>query len=254
VMAEKYLGMGFDIHGGGTDLIFPHHENEIAQSEGVSGATFARYWLHNGMVNLAGEKMSKSTGRVVDLLIILGGRGGQALRLLYLRAHYRSPIDYSEELLDEAEEALTRLHRFLERVTPGEPDAAALERFREVMDEDFATPEALSLAFDLVRDGNRLADAGEDASGIAGAVRVILDVLGVDDAWPAPDELPDVAPVAERFGVTSAGVAAIEELIEKRRVARAERRFDEADAIRSALAEAGIQLEDRPDGTRWVRG
>ncbi|MFO7299942.1 MAG: cysteine--tRNA ligase [Actinomycetes bacterium] len=254
VMAEKYLGMGFDIHGGGTDLIFPHHENEIAQSEGVSGATFARYWLHNGMVNLAGEKMSKSTGRVVDLLTILGGRGGQALRLLYLRAHYRSPIDYSEELLDEAEEALTRLHRFLERVTPGEPDAAALERFREVMDEDFATPEALSLAFDLVRDGNRLADAGEDASGIAGAVRVILDVLGVDDAWPAPDELPDVAPVAERFGVTSAGVAAIEELIEKRRVARAERRFDEADAIRSALAEAGIQLEDRPDGTRWVRG
>jgi cysteinyl-tRNA synthetase len=110
-MASKYLGEGFDIHGGGLDLVFPHHENEVAQSEGASGETFARYWLHNGMVNLGGEKMAKSTGNVVDLETILDTHGGRALRLLYVRAHYRSPIDYSEELLAEAEESLDRLDR-----------------------------------------------------------------------------------------------------------------------------------------------
>ncbi|HLV89831.1 MAG: cysteine--tRNA ligase [Acidimicrobiales bacterium] len=252
-MAGKYLGNGFDIHGGGSDLIFPHHENEIAQSEGASGEPLARYWLHNGMVNLGGEKMSKSEGRVVDLATILSGRGGQAMRLLFLRAHYRSPIEYSSELLDDAEEALSRLVRFRERVAPGEPDQAALERFREIMDDDFSTPEAVSLMFDLVREGNRIADAGGDAASLAGAVEEIVAVLGIFDALPAPDEIPDVSAVAERFGVTSSGAEAIEDLIEMRRVARAERRFEEADAIRTALEGAGVQLEDGPDGTRWVR-
>ncbi|HEX6947686.1 MAG TPA: cysteine--tRNA ligase [Acidimicrobiia bacterium] len=252
-MAEKYLGLEFDIHGGGSDLIFPHHENEIAQSEGASGRPLARYWLHNGMVNLGGEKMSKSEGRIVDLATILRERGGRALRLLFLRAHYRSPIEYSSELLADAEEALGRLDRFRERVVPGEPDPHALDRFREVMDDDFATPEAVSLLFDLVREGNRLADAGEDASALAGAVEEIVGVLGICDAWAAPEEIPDVTAVAERFGVDATGVAAIESLIELRRRARAERRFDEADAIRTALEEVGVQLEDGPDGTRWVR-
>ena len=252
-MAGKYLGNGFDIHGGGSDLIFPHHENEIAQSEGASGEPLARYWLHNGMVNLGGEKMSKSEGRVVDLATILSGRGGQAMRLLFLRAHYRSPIEYSSELLDDAEEALSRLDRFRERVAPGDPDQAALERFREIMDDDFSTPEAVSLMFDLVREGNRIADAGGDAASLAGAVEEIVAVLGIFDALPAPDAIPDVSAVAERFGVTSSGAEAIEDLIEMRRVARAERRFEEADAIRTALEGAGVQLEDGPDGTRWVR-
>ena len=103
-------GESFDIHGGGTDLIFPHHENEIAQSEGARGVPFARYWLHNGMVNLGGEKMSKSTGQLVDLDSIISSRGGRGLRLLFLRAHYRSPIEYSVELLEDAEEALARLY------------------------------------------------------------------------------------------------------------------------------------------------
>lgn len=252
-MAERYLGVGFDIHGGGSDLIFPHHENEIAQSEGARGGTFARYWLHNGMVNLAGEKMSKSTGQLVDLASILSTRGGQALRLLFLRAHYRSPIEYSEALLADAEEALARLSRFRERVSPGSADPDALERFREVMDDDFSTPEAVSLLFDLVREGNRVADSGEDASGLAGAVEEITAVLGIDDALPAPDEVPDVSLIAERFGVIATGAGAIEGLIETRRTARAERRFDDADAIRSALEEAGVVLEDGPDGTRWIR-
>ncbi|HEU4895219.1 MAG TPA: cysteine--tRNA ligase, partial [Acidimicrobiia bacterium] len=177
-MAARYLGQGFDIHGGGLDLIFPHHENEVAQSEGASGETFARYWLHNGMVNLGGEKMSKSTGQIVDLEEILDTHGGRALRMLYARAHYRSPIEYSKELIAEAEESLERLDRFRERVEPGEPDAQALARFSEAMDDDFGTPQAVSLMFDLIREGNRILDEGGDASGIAGAVAVIVEVLG----------------------------------------------------------------------------
>ena len=181
-MAAKYLGEDFDIHGGGTDLIFPHHENEIAQSEGATGRTFVRYWLHNGMVNLGGEKMSKSTGILVDLASITENHGGRALRLLLLRAHYRSPLEYSDELLTESEDALDRLQRFRDRVTPGEPDPEAMARFREAMEDDFGTPLAVSLLFDLVRDGNRVLDDGGDAAAIAGAVETIVGVLGLDDA------------------------------------------------------------------------
>ncbi len=252
-MAETYLGDGFDIHGGGTDLIFPHHENEIAQSEGASGRVFARIWLHNGMVNLGGEKMAKSTGRVVDLRAILDLYGGRPLRLLYLRAHYRSPIEYAPELLEEAAEALGRLDRFRERATPGEPDPAALDTFRAVMDDDFSTPEAVSLLFDLVRVGNRLADLGEDVSALTGAVEVIVDALGLDAAAPAPETLGELGNLGARFGVEGDGEEAIVALVELRERARAERRYDEADEIRTALAVAGIVLEDGADGTRWLR-
>jgi cysteinyl-tRNA synthetase len=252
-MASKYLGDGFDIHGGGTDLIFPHHENEIAQSEGATGDTFARYWLHNGMVNLGGEKMAKSTGVLVDLASIAEKHGGRALRLLFLRAHYRSPIEYSDELLAEAEDALDRLQRFRDRATPGDPDPAALDRFREVMDEDFATPEAVSLLFDLVRDGNRLLDEGGDAAALAGAVEEIVGVFGLDDATLAAETTLDLGDLPARFGVDGSGPEVIDQLIELRARAREERRFDDADAIRRGLDEAGVVLEDGPDGTRWLR-
>jgi cysteinyl-tRNA synthetase len=252
-MATKYLGDGFDIHGGGTDLIFPHHENEIAQSEGASGETFSRYWLHNGMVNLGGEKMAKSTGLLVDLASIAEKHGGRALRLLFLRAHYRSPIEYSDELLAEAEDALDRLHRFRDRATPGDPDPASLDRFREVMDEDFATPEAMSLLFDLVRDGNRALDEGRDASALAGAVEEIVGVLGLDDAALPAETSLDLGDLPARFGVEGEGAEVIDRLIDLRAKAREERRFDDADAIRLGLEEAGVVLEDGPDGTRWLR-
>jgi cysteinyl-tRNA synthetase len=252
-MASKYLGDGFDIHGGGTDLIFPHHENEIAQSEGATGDTFARYWLHNGMVNLGGEKMAKSTGVLVDLASIAEKHGGRALRLLFLRAHYRSPIEYSDELLAEAEDALDRLQRFRDRATPGEPDPAALDRFREVMDEDFATPEAMSLLFDLVRDGNRLLDEGEDAAALAGAVEEIVGVFGLDDAALPAETTLDLGDLPARFGIEGSGPEVIDQLIELRATAREERRFEDADAIRLGLDEAGVVLEDGPDGTRWLR-
>ena len=240
-MASKYLGEGFDIHGGGLDLVFPHHENEVAQSEGATGETFARYWLHNGMVNLSGEKMSKSTGQIVDLEEILDLHGGRALRMVYVRAHYRSPIEYSESLLAEAEESLDRLDRFRNRVIPGEPDSEAIAAFTEVMDDDFGTSRAVSLMFDLIRDGNRLLDQGGEASGLAGAVETIVEILGLDDAEPAPISSGDISDEE------------IELLVARRDEARAAGDFHRADEIRDELSAAGVSIEDGPDGTRWLR-
>jgi cysteinyl-tRNA synthetase len=252
-MALSLLGADFDIHGGGTDLIFPHHENEIAQSEGATGERFVRYWLHNGMVNLGGEKMAKSTGLVVDLKTLMDRHGGRALRLLYLRAHYRSPIEYSPELLEEAKEALDRLERLLYRATPGSPDEDALASFRAAMDDDFGTPRAVSQLFDLVREGNRLIDSGQDAGAVVGAVDEIYRVLGLADASaPQAAEL-DLGDLAARFGVEGGGEEIIDSLIALREEARGDRRFTDADQIRDALEESGIVLEDGPDGTRWLR-
>ena len=200
-------GDGFDIHGGGTDLIFPHHENEIAQSEGASGNRFARYWLHNGMLNLGGEKMAKSTGLVVDLVSLLDQVDPAALRLLFLRAHYRSQLEYTADLLDDAVASLDRLRRFEERIDipPGAvPDPDAMARFTAAMDDDFSTPEAVGVLFDLVRLGNRRLDDGEDASPQMAAFLEIGGVLGLL-AGPGgaglDDILPGLAALAERLGV-----------------------------------------------------
>ena len=165
-MARRYLGDGFDIHAGGLDLIFPHHENEVAQSEAANGAAFARYWLHNGMVNLAGEKMSKSTGHVVDLLDALHRYPPLAVRLFYLRTHYRKPLEFSEEALDDAAASLDRLWAFRRRLPEhleSAPEAAALERYRAAMDDDFDVAGGLAVLFDVVREGNRALDGGSNA-------------------------------------------------------------------------------------------
>jgi cysteinyl-tRNA synthetase len=252
-MAERYLGPDFDIHGGGTDLIFPHHENEIAQSEGASGSTFARYWLHNGMVNLGGEKMAKSTGNLVDLESIIARRGGRSLRLLFLRANYRSPIDFSDELLDDAEDALDRLTRFRQRAEPGSPDEEAMGQFRQAMDDDFGTPQAISLLFDLVREGNRVLDEGGDPSAIAGAVEEIVAVLGIDAAVAKTADSIDLGELSARFGLEGEAEEVVDRLIELRSVARAEHRYADADEIREGLERAGVIVEDGPDGTRWLR-
>jgi cysteinyl-tRNA synthetase len=259
-MAEKYLGETFDIHGGGSDLIFPHHENEIAQSEGANGVTFARYWLHNGMVNLGGEKMSKSTGHLIDLLEAVDRYSGPAVRLFYLRAHYRSPLEFSEALIDEARTSLRRISGLLERVDHSSLDAApeVIASFIEKMDDDFNTPDALGVVFDTVREANRRLDAGEPAGALAAAVAEMIDVLGIE-VREVEDDLSEIADAVHALA-TELGVEPAPEpgetlgrLLERRSEARADRDFATSDRIRDELAALGIGIEDGPDGSSWHR-
>jgi cysteinyl-tRNA synthetase len=260
-MAARYLGDTFDIHGGGADLIFPHHENEIAQSESATGEGFARYWMHNGMVNLGGEKMSKSTGHVIDLAEAIDRFGGIMVRLFYLRAHYRSPLEFSEALMTDARTSLERVARMLERSPRPdgvEPDAAVMDRFTTAMDDDFATPEALGALFDAVRDANRALDDGSRADALVAAAHEIVDVLGIRPPQ-AGDDLADVADevvrLAAEAGVVRDGGArsTVDALVARRGQARSERDFALSDRIRDRLAAVGILLEDGADGTRWHR-
>ena len=259
-MAQRYLGETFDIHGGGSDLIFPHHENEIAQSEGANGKTFAKYWLHNGMVNLGGEKMAKSTGHLIDLGEAIEVYGGAAVRLFYLRAHYRSPLEFSEALIDEARTSLRRISGLLDRVEFSEHDAVpeVLDSFIEKMDDDFNTPEALGVVFETVREANRRLDAGEDAGPLAAAVAEMIDVLGIeleDGGGDLSDISDPVAALAAELGVEEGVSTAntLDKLLERRSTARAERDFETSDRIRDELAALGISIEDGPDGSQWHR-
>ena len=255
-MSAKYLGTPFDIHAGGADLIFPHHENEIAQSEGSSGRRFVRYWLHNGMVNLRGEKLSKSTGHVIDLAEAIQQHGGPAVRLFYLRAAYRSPLEFSEESLDEAVASLARLRAFLRRSeTAPVPDAGAIERFGGAMDDDFNTAGALAVLFETVREGNARLDRGQDARPLAAAVAEMAGVLGIDLARSGLEDLAGrLVGLAAAHGV-GAGSAemVVAGLVEVRGRARDARDWGRADAIRDDLAGIGILIEDSADGTRWYR-
>jgi cysteinyl-tRNA synthetase len=256
-MAARYLGEDFDIHGGGSDLIFPHHENEIAQSEGASGRPLARYWLHNGMLNLDGEKMSKSTGLMIDLPEAIKRFGGRALRLFYLRAHYRSPLDYTEELVESAGVALQRLDRFLTRAALGEEqaDPELLARFVECMDDDFATPTALALIFDAINDANRALDDGSHPGSLIAAIREMVEVLGLGDGEETLEDL--AGPIEELAATIGVGGTGSEEmlvaLLDARSTARANGDFAGADAIRDRLSEIGLTIEDTADGTRWHR-
>ena len=207
-MARRYLGHGFDIHGGGTDLVFPHHENEIAQAEAAYGAPFARYWLHNGMVNLGGEKMAKSTGLVVGLLGALEKYPPRAIRLFYLRTHYRRPVDFTDEAIEDAVSALDRLWAFRRRAPAAveeEPSPEVMDRFQEFMDDDFDTAGALSVLFDLVREGNTRLDAGEGVDSLVAAFDNIVGVLGLDEPAAVLDDLVEsLSALTGRFGVDSA--------------------------------------------------
>jgi cysteinyl-tRNA synthetase len=248
-MAEKELGFGFDIHGGGLDLIFPHHENEIAQSEAAAGSEpFARYWLHNGMVELGGEKMSKSTGNVFGLLDLLDANRPEAVRLFYLRAHYRAPLEFGPDSMADATASLERLWAFRRRVgaTDAAPDADALDGFREAMDDDFNTAGAMATLYDIVRRGNILMDSGEDE---------ITGVLGIAEPAAGLDDLAaELLALADEFGRrATAAEEAVEALIDRRSEARANREWAVADGVRDRLAGLGIVLEDAADGTRWHR-
>jgi cysteinyl-tRNA synthetase len=254
-MARNYLGDGFDIHAGGQDLVFPHHENEIAQAEAATGVPFARYWLHNGMLNLGGEKMAKSTGHVIGLIEALDRWNPVAVRLFYLRTHYRKPLEFSTDALDDAEASLERLWSFRRRSpgpTESDPDAGEIGRFRNLVDDDFDVAGGLSVLFDVVREGNRRIDAREDAGSMLAAYDEIVGVLGLAEPDQGLEGLEDgVAALAGRFEVAEPSVDA---LLERRAQARADRDWATSDAIRDALAELQVIVEDTPDGARWHRG
>ena len=256
-MAEKYLGFGFDIHGGGNDLVFPHHENEVAQSQAAAGeAPFARYWMHNGMVTLRGEKMAKSTGHVLDLLDAVDEYPPLAVRLFYLRTHYRKPLDFSSDALLDAAASLERLWAFRRRL-PGPveatPHEATMVGFTEAMDDDFEVAGALGALFEAVRDGNRILDQGGDAEAYSAAYDTIVDVLGLQEPVPGLEDAAEgVSALVRDFAVDGETTEnQIDGLLMRREQARADRDFDTADRIRSDLADLGIVVEDASEGTRW---
>ena len=257
-MALRLLGEPpIDIHAGGVDLIFPHHENEIAQSEGATGATFARFWVHVEHLLLdKGDKMSKSEGNILTVSDVLErGQRASALRYVLLSTHYRKQLRFTWDSLAQAEEALTRIMDCLARLdgvsaAGSNPAmearaAAAREAFAAMMRSDLNTPGALGVVFELVRDVHAALDAGEVAAGDAAALRAAFDyfdrVLGVIALRRTEDEAPPI-PIAE-----------IEQLIAERRAARARRDFAAADSIRDDLQARGIALEDSATGTRWKR-
>ena len=253
-MATRYLGDGFDIHAGGTDLIFPHHENEIAQSEAASGKPFARHWMHNGMLNLGGEKMAKSSGHVVTLTESLERWDPAAVRLFYLRTHYRKPLDFSEEALADAESSLARLRAFRRRFPDfieDSPDAETMNRFSSSMDNDLDAAGALAVLFDLVREGNSRCDRGMPAGELVAAYDEIVGVLGLATSVENSDDEEEIAQLGSRFGMEG---ATIDDVVALRDTARANKDWAVSDAIRDGLAVLRITIEDTPDGARWHRG
>ncbi len=236
-MSVRYLGQPFDIHGGGADLIFPHHENEIAQSEAGVGKAFADIWLHNGHVNIGGEKMSKSLRNFVLVEDAVGEYGANVLRLFFCGAHYRSQMDYGADGLNEARAIWERFRAFL-RVAPagGEANDELLHDFGAAMDDDLNTPAALAALHALVAAGNR----GEiDPAQARAAVVAGLGVLGVD--------------TSTEEGAADIVGPLVELLLEQREDARKAKDFARADAIRDKLTDVGVQIEDSADGPRWYR-
>ncbi|MFF7708670.1 cysteine--tRNA ligase [Pseudomonas sp. NPDC007930] len=244
VMSTCCLGDTFDIHGGGSDLEFPHHENEIAQSEAATGKLYAQRWMHCGMIRINGEKMSKSLNNFFTIRDVLEKYHPETVRYLLVSSHYRSAINYSEESLRDAKAALDRFYNALKGLpqAPAAGGEAFVERFTAAMNDDFGTPEACAVLFDLVREINRLREVdAASAAGLAGRLRELGSVLGV---------LQLEADAFLRAGA-KVDAAEVDALIQARLAARAEKNWAESDRIRDQIAAMGVVLEDGKGGTSW---
>jgi cysteinyl-tRNA synthetase len=251
VMSMHHLGEQIDIHGGGNDLVFPHHENEIAQTESVTGKPFARYWVHNGMMQLAGEKMSKSLGNLVTIEDFLSKHEGDALRMMVLNSSYRNPLTFGDEVIGQAEKGLERLRLALRPASGGQVDeGAAVEALRqqmdatrqgfiESMDDDLNSAGALGYLFELVRAINQARDAGVAASIVMEGQALLAELMGVFGLR------------SERAAQSGQADAFIELLIQVRRELRQQKLWGMSDLVRDRLAELGVLLEDSKDGTTW---
>lgn len=255
-MATKYLGQPFDLHGGGEDLVFPHHENEIAQSEGANGAPLVGHWMHVAFLRMGEEKMSKSLGNFVTIREALAQHPREALRLALLQTHYRSPLEFAPSVIEEAQRTLVRLYETLVRIDAtgaaaddeaGDASACRTE-FRAALADDLNTPRALAALHDGVRAANRLLDAGQDACAVAvgAALREAGAVLGVLRGDPTTTLESWRSHRAAAAGLSDEEIEAV---IERRREARKAKDFSAADAARDELLAAGIDLKDHPDGT-----
>ena len=264
-MSNEYLGESFDIHGGGKDLCFPHHENEIAQSESLSGKPFVKYWIHNGFVNINQEKMSKSLGNFLMIKDILKTYHPEVVRLFLLSNHYRSPVDFTEKAMDESRKRLDKIYAFIERVEeeigpvsdqnvePGD----CWQQFCEAMDDDFNSALGIGIIFDTVRTINRLLDqhANNDSNQIKKTVQCALadirktgNILGILLEKPAVYFDKQQTQVLEQKSVDSTMIA---KMVEERNAARRAKDWNKADQIRDQLAGMDVILEDRPEGTVW---
>ncbi|APE48479.1 cysteine--tRNA ligase [Delftia sp. HK171] len=240
-MGCEMLGESFDIHGGGADLQFPHHENEIAQSEGATGKPFSQVWMHNGFINVDNEKMSKSLGNFFTIRDVLKEYDAETVRFFVVRSHYRSPLNYSDVHLNDARGALKRLYTALSLVAPAEVaidwNHPAAARFKAAMDEDFGTPEAVAVLFELAAEVNRSKSAET-----AGLLKALAGCLGLLQGDPQ---------AFLQAGTSEMDAGAIEAQIAARAAAKAAKDWAEADRIRKALLEQGIVLKDSPAGTTW---
>jgi len=270
-MSTRQLGDHFDIHGGGMDLKFPHHENEIAQSEAATGHPFVNYWMHNGFVRVDDEKMSKSLGNFFTVREILKTYRAEEVRYFILASHYRSPLNYSQENLDNSKAALTRLYTALRGLEPqsATDDAACrpyTEQFHQAMDDDFNTPEAMAVLFELAREINRARETDVDRAGcLAGEMKKLGKILGLLQSDPdeylkrqyvlhaEPGEFTIAGSPATLTYTPSLSDEKIDALIEERLKARKNKNWAEADRIRAELEAQGVVLEDGPSGTTWRR-